>query len=409
LEALMSYLRHSSTRRLLAVLASCVLVAGGGAVAIAMAAGGAGPTPAPKPLAEAVHAALAAPAVDGVTARIEFTNHLIDSASLQGADPILTGAGGRLWASGDRLRLELQASGAAGGAGDVQVLLNGDRLTVIDTGSNTIYRATLPARDEPKGNAPEPVPSLARVQDALTKLAERTTLSDAQPSNVAGRPAYTVRISPRHDGGLLGAVEAAWDAANGVPLRAAVYANGNPSPVLELKATDISFGKVADPDMTVPEPSGAKVVDLSPSASSGTPDPKDPGSAHKDQKPVTGLNAVQAKVPFHIVAPDELVGLKRQDVKLVDMDGSAGALVSYGQGLGGIVVLQTAAKPASDKGTGGADRPGLSLPKISINGVSGEELDTALGTLLRFERDGVAYTIAGSVPPAAAEAAARGL
>ncbi|MEA2317526.1 MAG: hypothetical protein QOD44_1715, partial [Solirubrobacteraceae bacterium] len=166
----MSFLRHTSTRRLLAVLASCLLVAGVGAAAIAMAAGGAGPVPAPKQLAAAVHDALAAPQPDGVTARIEFTNHLIDAASLQGADPLLTGATGRLWASGDRLRLELQASNAGGGAGDVQVLVDGDRLTVIDIGANTIYRATLPAHEKPAGNAPEPVPSLARVQDALTKL-----------------------------------------------------------------------------------------------------------------------------------------------------------------------------------------------------------------------------------------------
>ena len=52
---------------------------------------------------------------------------------------------------------------------------------------------------------------------------------------------------------------------------------------------------------------------------------------------------------------------------------------------------------------------GSSLPKISINGATGQELDTALGTVLRFERGGVAYTVLGSVPPTAAEAAARAL
>ena len=51
----------------------------------------------------------------------------------------------------------------------------------------------------------------------------------------------------------------------------------------------------------------------------------------------------------------------------------------------------------------------MSLPKISINGTSGQELDTALGTVVRFDRAGVAYVVAGSVPPTAAEAAARGL
>ena len=52
---------------------------------------------------------------------------------------------------------------------------------------------------------------------------------------------------------------------------------------------------------------------------------------------------------------------------------------------------------------------GSSLPKISINGASGQELDTALGTVLRFQRGGVDYTVLGSVPPTAAEAAARAL
>jgi hypothetical protein len=57
----------------------------------------------------------------------------------------------------------------------------------------------------------------------------------------------------------------------------------------------------------------------------------------------------------------------------------------------------------------GGDHHGLTLPTVSINGVTGQELDTALGTLVRFTRAGVAYTVIGSVPAAAADAAARGL
>src|SRR5438874_1293995 len=83
----------------------------------------------------------------------------------------------------------------------------------------------------------------------------------------------TARIAPRHDGGLLGGVELAWDAEHGVPLRAAVYAAGDSNPVLELKATDISFGAVSAGNLTVPVPAGAKVVDLNPTAkdSNGRP------------------------------------------------------------------------------------------------------------------------------------------
>ncbi len=44
-----------------------------------------------------------------------------------------------------------------------------------------------------------------------------------------------------------------------------------------------------------------------------------------------------------------------------------------------------------------------------IGDVKGEELDTALGSALRFSRGGVDYIVIGSVPPAAVEAAARDL
>jgi hypothetical protein len=49
------------------------------------------------------------------------------------------------------------------------------------------------------------------------------------------------------------------------------------------------------------------------------------------------------------------------------------------------------------------------VPTVSINGASAQELATPLGTVLRFTRGGVAYTVIGSVPPTAAELAARAL
>jgi hypothetical protein len=84
--------------------------------------------------------------------------------------------------------------------------------------------------------------------------------------------------------------------------------------------------------------------------------------------------------------------------------------VTYGANLGGIAVIeQKGGAPTAAPKTSGDHHHGLSLPTVSINGATGTELDTALGTMVRFTRGGVAYTVVGSVPAAAADAAARAL
>jgi outer membrane lipoprotein-sorting protein len=393
----MSLLRTLPTGRLVALLVAVAAIAAGG-TAIAVGAVGGGPVPPAKPLPRAVHDALAAPDVAGVTAKITFTNKLIDSASLEGGGPILKGATGRLWlGEGRKLRLELQSEG-----GDAQIVSDGVTGWVYDSGSHTVYRGKLPR--EKRDTRDDKTPTLTEVQKGLNELAKSADLSRAVPSDVAGRAAYTVRISPKHDGGLLGGGALAWDAAKGVPLRAAVYAQGSKDPVLELKAEHIKFGKVAASTFAVSPPADAKVVNVD-VPSGGPADAKhEAGGEHA----VTGVSAVSKAVPFKLAAPRTLVGLPRHQVRLVDWEGKKAAVVTYGQGLGGMVVVQQPAEPAGQPERG-HDRGGFQLPKVSINGATGEELDTALATMIRFERGGVAYTVLGSVPPAAAQAAAREL
>ncbi|HZO07682.1 MAG TPA: hypothetical protein VFB52_14935, partial [Solirubrobacterales bacterium] len=197
----MNYLRRISTRRLL-TLCALTLVVAIGATAVAVATSGDGPKPEPKPLANAVHDALDAPQVPGITADVEFTNNLIDSSSLEGGDPLLTGASGRVWASpadGGKLRLELQASPELGGGNDSQILVDGDRFEIYDGTTNTVYRGTI---EEPKGkDAEHGIPSVERIQTEIDRAGKHADLSGAEPSNIAGQPAYTVSASPSHDGG----------------------------------------------------------------------------------------------------------------------------------------------------------------------------------------------------------------
>ena len=366
----------------------------------------AGPKPPAEPLPVAVHDAVTAPTVQGVRARIQLTNHLISGSSVQGADPLLSGASGRLWASSDgHLRLELQAdSNAEGATSDSQVLSDGHRAWVYDSGSNTVFEGTLPAghNEADGGNSVnEQPPSLAQIKKGIAELADHALVSGAQPTDVAGRPAYTVRVEPKRDGGLLGGAELAWDAVHGTPLRAAVYAKGDSSPVLELKVTDISFGAVPSSVFDISPPPDAQVTNVSP--------PAHHEGGQGEAAPVIGLQAVQQQTSFPVAAPDSVAGLPRNEVRLIQSGKGAGALVTYGQGLGGIAVIERPADPAQSSSGSGGDHGQLTLPTVSVNGAQGEELDTALGTMVRFQRNGVEYTVLASASPSTVQTAARAL
>ena len=392
----MKFLRRISTRRLLSICALALVIVIGG-TAVALATSGGGPKPPAKPLAVAVHDALEAPSVPGISASVHFTNDLIDASSLEGKDPILAGATGRLWASpagGGKLRLELQAEE---GGNDSQVLVEGSHFQIYDGTSETVYEGTLPEEKGAGDEAAEGVPPVARIQKEIDRIGAHVDLSGAIPSDVAGKATYTVQAAPSHDGGLLGRVELAWDAANGIPLRAAVYSSESSSPVLELAASDVSFESVSESVFEISPPAEAEVVDLSPQAVKG-PD----GKATK----AVGAEAVSKAVDFPLAAPQALAGLPLSQVRAIEVDGQTAALATYGKGLGGIAVIESKSSPEGSGATGGG---GLGLPKVAIGGVTGEELDTALGSALRFSRGGVDYAVLGSVPPAAVEAAARGL
>src|SRR5690606_22884425 len=139
----MNRLRTISTRKLLtAVAAVAALVAGAGLAQAALSGGG--PTPPRTPLATAVHAALTAAPVEGVTARIAFDNRLLPSAALPrgAASPLLGGATGRLLIARDgRFRLELQST-----AGDAQITSDGATVTAYGARSERALRIRLPER-----------------------------------------------------------------------------------------------------------------------------------------------------------------------------------------------------------------------------------------------------------------------
>jgi outer membrane lipoprotein-sorting protein len=370
------------------LLMLCGLVVAIGVTATALASAlSSRPKPPAKPLANAVHGALLAAPVEGVSANVKLTNHLIEGASLasgsgsgQGgtvaASPLLNGASGRLWVSKDgRVRLELQAE-----KGDTQILYDGHTVSMYDAASNTLYRYT-PAKGEGwsahaplatskhAGGSADEVPSVAKIEESINHAKEHATLSGATPADVAGQPAYTVRIAPKEGGSLLGGAELSFDSVHGIPLRAAVYSSTSPSPVIELAATEVSYGPVEASVFSFTPPAGAKIEEIVPSGASGS------AAAHAKANGAQKANGAKPTV------------------------------TSHGHGISSIAVLESKTKPGS-KGSSSALE---GLPKVNINGASASELRTALGTILTFERSGVRYVLAGSVTPASIEALARGL
>ncbi|MGA9856225.1 MAG: hypothetical protein WBQ18_00110 [Solirubrobacteraceae bacterium] len=411
----MKFLRTAPTGRLLAVIAAIVGVIAAGA-AIAVAATSAGPVPKAQTLAKSLHGALKAKPVSGITADITFTNNLISSTDFTGGakNPILQGATGRLWWSpGNGARLELQTTN-----GDTQIVVSKRRFWISDPSSSTVYEGTLPAERKTaaakQGAADTGLPSVAKIQAELSRLMNHAMVTGAKTSNptdVAGQPAYSVSISPKHSAGLLGSAQLAWDAATGVPLDIAVFARGNSTPVLELKATNISYGHVSASDVALTPPPGDKVVKIATPTTAGHSAATHAGKARHHAN-VSGVSAVASHVPFTLAAPATLVGLPRHTTTLLDFGGKPAALVTYGQNLGGLAVIEQSADTASKKtaaGQSSGSAGGLSLPTVSINGASGTELGTALGTVLRYTKNGVAYTIIGSVLPTAATQAAQTL
>ncbi|HEY7960299.1 MAG TPA: hypothetical protein VID29_00120 [Solirubrobacteraceae bacterium] len=384
----MNILRRLPLSRLLLI---CGLVVALGVSVTALALGvSAGPTPPPKPLADAVHDALAAPPVAGVSARIQLTDHLLEGASLAStgsgeasqlaASPLISGASGRLWIAADgRTRLELQSE-----KGDTQILYDGHTVSLYDASSNTLYRYTPQQNVEAPGGqgssggagssgaadaAHHQVPTVAQIQEAIDHLSQHeATVSGATPTDIAGQAAYTTRISPNRNGGLIGGAELSWDAVHGVPLRAAIYSTRSSAPVLELAASEISYGPVDSSVFDFTPPANAKIKDVEP--------PAGHAAQPSGSTPDTGAGAGAPKVTTH------------------------------GDGPAGITVLES---PVKSAGQSSAPAIPEGLPTVQINGISATELPTALGTLLSFERSGVRYLLVGSVTPAAIEAFARGL
>ncbi len=255
--------------------------------------------------------------------------------------------------------------------GDTQILYDGHNVSMYDASTNTLYlyapqqenasgTASHPAPgsacpptcssgasgevssnnssgDGPRsstGTSPRGTPTVGEIEEGLTNAGKHANISTATPTDVAGQAAYTVRVSPRENGGLIGGAELSWDATTGIPLRAAIYSINSSAPVIELAATEISYGPVESSTLDFTPPANAKVEEVT--------------LPRKHDSGVSGSSTTGEKP--HVS--------------------------TSGKGLGAIVLLESPVKAGTKESTSSELED---LPKVSINGTSASELPTQLG------------------------------
>ena len=151
---------------------------------------GHGKVPPSKPLAVALHNALTARPVAGVSASFVLSEHLLPGSSTAFSSSPLAGASGKVWASGGRVRLLIHSQ-----LGTEQLTYDGSTLRLFDPKQHTVYALALPQHANSKDARPAThrIPSVAEIGRMLTRRPPGT-LSGAIPDNVAGQPAYTVQL-----------------------------------------------------------------------------------------------------------------------------------------------------------------------------------------------------------------------
>ena len=364
------------------------------------------PKPAPKPLDRAVYdAARTRPKVDG--------RHAPGSTSPTTCSPparcpradLAAARRRRRAACGStddgRFRLELQSD-----AGDAQIVSDGKQLHRLRRElQHRVPRRRSPAatRTAARPTPTDQPPTLDQVDKALDRARQTWTLSGAQP-DLDRRPARPTPCGsrPKDDGGLLGAAELAWDADNGVPLRAAVYAQGQSRPGARAQGDR----RLLRPDRRRPTSTSRrrrarKVVDLSsPPAAGATTGAGQPGSTI-DAASTPSRRSSTSRSPPRTRSPacrartsgSSSTANERRRARHLRQGPRRDRRVPAAR--------PAPAEPAARSGGGGGDHS-LRLPQVNINGATGTELATALGTVVTFERDGVDYVVAGSVAAAVA-------
>ena len=315
----------------------------------------------------------------------------------------------RVWRSGpEQLRAELQ-----GENGDKLFVKNGGEVRFYDGASNTLTVGEKAEEHTSEADGIGAGVSPEKIDEFLAEISPTSELSTGRPVRFDDRWAYPLTLEPRDkDLTLVEKAEALVDAETYLPLSFELYAEGATASVASYEARDFEVGRVPDERFELETPPGATVEQAEErEGDRGEESREDPGP-----REAASVAEAQEDVDFPI---RQLGGpLADRGLTEVLIKDSEGIVQTYGEGFGTVVLVQhvedEADEPreeARDEGSGEENGRGeFQVPTVDLGGgVEARAVSTPVGTALSWSADGVSYRLAGSVPAAELEEAARGL
>ena len=142
------------------------------------------------------------------------------------------------------------------------LIRNGSDVWLYDSADNTAAHTTLPADADPATRqAGEPHARRTGRQTSSPRSTPSTSVSLGENTEVAGRGAYELVLTPNTDDTLVGSVSIAVDSETGLPLRVQVEAQDATEPAISVAFTALSLEAPAADLFAFTPPAGATVTE----------------------------------------------------------------------------------------------------------------------------------------------------
>jgi outer membrane lipoprotein-sorting protein len=163
----------------------------------------------------------------------------------------------------------------------------GNELWLYNSKDNTATHVTLPAAASKESRSHDMPAGVATPEELAAKMLEKldgsTDVAVAEDTEVAGRAAYNLVLTPRSAVTLVGSVAVAVDGENGLPLSVEVRARGQQEPAFRTAFSNLTLGAPDAALFNFSPPPGASVKEVAvPANPNGTKGQADKNRTGKD-------------------------------------------------------------------------------------------------------------------------------